>query len=440
MSLWAFRFLLWYVCILMVQPQNRFPVFYSLHIADLSVLAAVGLHIFSAASEKRPPIRFGPGTIVALLLMIASFVSLHSGVYQTSSVWNDYIDMVMKNALVLVLIEAMAFSVKRVWAVQATMMVASLWWVKAGIRLSMVGATYSGDRLMGPAVGLVENPNSFAYMMCLMIPLYLYFYQQTKHKLLRWGYLALALLSVFIVFRTGSRTGILILISIAAFLLPKYGSQYKLAVIIATGVIVFILPMMGALNVARYRTIAISIRSFLGMEVRRSQVVEDQQSIQSALERSAKNRDTWKLIKDHPWFGVGIYANQGLYVHRYPSAVGQVHCEILMAGRQMGVIGMSIYVALLWVLFWSGHRVQRKTRRWWPEVADLGWTFKMQTAVFIVGGAFSPLPWNAPELILVGCASGLRTHLKKLAQGQAAAIEIEAAASRSAGAVQGVTA
>ena len=439
MSLWAFRFLLWYICILMVQPQNRFPVFYSLHIADLSVIGAVGLHIFSAASEKRQPIRFGPGTIVALLLMIASYVSLQSGVYQTSNKWNDYIDMVMKNALVLILIEAMAFSVKRVWAVQATMMVASLWWVKAGIRLSMVGATYSGDRLMGPAVGLVENPNSFAYMMCLMIPLYLYFYQQTKHKLLRWGYLALALLSVFIVFRTGSRTGILILISIAIFLLPKYGSQYKLTVIIATAVIVFLLPMMGALNVARYRTIAISIRSFLGMEVRRSKVVEDEQSIQSALERSAKNADTWKLIKDHPLFGVGIWANQALYAHQYPSAVGQVHCEILMAGRQMGFIGMSIYVALLGVLFWSGQRTQRKTKGWWPEVSDLGWTFKMQTVVFIVGGAFSPLPWNAPELILVGCASGLRTHLKKLIGGDAAAAAAEGVG-QAGGAVQEVAA
>lgn len=55
------------------------------------------------------------------------------------------------------------------------MMMATLWWIKGGVRLSMSGATYAGDRLLGPASSLVENPNAFAYMMCVFIPLYLFF-------------------------------------------------------------------------------------------------------------------------------------------------------------------------------------------------------------------------------------------------------------------------
>ena len=59
MSLWAFRFVLWYICILMVQPQNRFPFLWPLHIADICVVMAVGLHVLSMITEKKPVIRFG---------------------------------------------------------------------------------------------------------------------------------------------------------------------------------------------------------------------------------------------------------------------------------------------------------------------------------------------------------------------------------------------
>ena len=40
-SLWSFRFLLWYVCVLLVQPQNRFTFLWPLHIADISFILAI---------------------------------------------------------------------------------------------------------------------------------------------------------------------------------------------------------------------------------------------------------------------------------------------------------------------------------------------------------------------------------------------------------------
>ena len=76
--------------------------------------------------------------------------------------------------------------------------------MKGGLRLSALGTTYTGDRLMGAAVSLIENPNGFAYMMCVFLPLYLYAYQQAPKKWQKWAFLACALAAVWICTSTDS--------------------------------------------------------------------------------------------------------------------------------------------------------------------------------------------------------------------------------------------
>lgn len=406
-SRWAFRFLLWYICILCVQPQNRFLFLYPLHIADICIVGALGLHLISAAQEGRPVVKFGPATITALLLMFFSLCSLYMGAMQTRSEWNSDIDIIFKNCLVLIMVEAMCFNVQRVWAVQTTLLLATLWWIKGGLRLATAGATYSGDRIMGPAVSLIENPNGFAYLLTVMVPLYLYFFQTSKQKWVRIGFLAVALSAVFIILQTGSRTGLLALIAVGVFLIPKYGAQHKSAIVVGAIAIFFFAGALGQLNVERFKSIPDSIRSFLSSDTEEVDPSQMSQDEQSAWERKMKNRHTWALVKDYIVFGVGIQPDDGLVMEKYYYAGGQVHNEILYAGKQMGIVGMGIYLSFLINLLWQGLKVQRSMTGIWPQVADLGWTLKMQGVVVLVGGFFSPVPWNPIYLVLVGCASAL---------------------------------
>ena len=83
-----------------------------------------------------------------------------------------------------------------------------------------------------------------------------------------------------------------------------------------------------------------------------------------------------------------------------------------MAGRQLGLIGMGLYVGFIGILFFAGDWVRRHTRDW-PGVRDLGWTFQMQAVAFAVGGFFSPGAWNAPMMMLAGSASALFGVLKR---------------------------
>lgn len=410
MSLWAFRFLLWYICIMLVQPQNRFTFLWPLHIADLSFILAVGLHVLACLQREQPLVRMGPATRLALVLMFFTTLSLHFGKYQTSSAWNNWVDLMVKNSLLLVMVESMATSVERIWAVQMTTLFCTLWWVKGGLRLSAMGATLTGDRIGGLAVSLIDNPNGFAYMMCIFLPLYLYAYQQAKKKWIKLFFLACALAAVRIVFDTGSRTGMLTLIALGAFLLPYYTRKHLGALAAIVAAVILIFPMTGEKNRQRFATIPQSIASFFGGE-EKERLGPPTQDEQSAVERRAKNRDSWGLIKENPIFGVGITPDGAYFLDRFPMAGGQVHCEILMAGKQMGLIGMGLYVGFLALILYKGWQVRRLAAQW-PAVRDLGWTFQMQAVAIIVGGAFSPGVWNAPMLLLAGSVSALAGNLQ----------------------------
>ena len=83
-----------------------------------------------------------------------------------------------------------------------------------------------------------------------------------------------------------------------------------------------------------------------------------------------------------------------------------------MAGRQMGMIGMGLYIGFISIMFFGG-RWCRLNSRHWPAVADLGWTFQVQAVALAVGGSFSPLPWHPPMMLLAGSASALVMILRR---------------------------
>jgi len=406
MSLWAFRFLLFYIVVLFVAPQVRFAILHTIHLADICIISAVVLHIMSSARENRSFIRFGPATVLAIILMTMGMLSLHMGPLQSSSAWNGYIDGLMKSALVVILVEAMAYSIQRVWAVIGTIMISTLWWLKAGFRLGLMGATFEGGRIMGPAVNLVSNPNGFAFYLCVVLPVYLYFYSQAKHKVLKWGYIVMVLIGVYSIFNSGSRTGLLTLLVATVLVFPRYGRRHFIAFSASIVGTILILGAVDPANLERFKTIGPSFRTFIGggSDIDMSQMTPDEYS---AFLRSMKNKDGWRLVKDYPAFGVGISADTSLYERDYPYATGVIHNEILMAGRQMGFAGMGIYLAFQAMILFSGLVVMFRMRKIWPDISSLGWVLSVMAVIFIVGGYFATDPWNPFLLVVAAAGSSL---------------------------------
>lgn len=411
MNLLAFRMLLFYITIAFVMPQVRFRFLWPLQIANISAISAMVLHVLSAGHEGKPVIRFGPATILAMLLMICGLLAQYAGVMQPDTAWNGIIDELMKNSLIVILIEAMAYNVKRVWAILATIMISTLWWLKAGFRLTMAGGFLVGSRIMGPAVGLVENPNAFACFMSVTLLIYMYFYQQSRNKWARIGLLTMIFVGVYSVFSTGSRTGLLTLITVGILILLKYGGRQKKSIIFGAVVIYLIFIGVDPSNIARFKTIGPSYRMFfLGeYEGDRSELTPDELS---AMMRAWKNRDTWRLIKDYPFFGVGINPDPELVHDEYGWAAGRVHCEPLSAGKQMGFVGMGLYFGFFLIMFVSGFNVMMKSRKIWPAVSDMGWPFILLAPAMLVGGYFNTNPWNIYLLVVGATASSLWTAWK----------------------------
>lgn len=404
MSTWAFRCLLCYVCIMFVAPQNRFPVLWPLHIADLSFGGAILLHVLACLRTHQPVIRPGWATGLGIAVMGWAAVCNTLGPFQSGWAWNVWMDILYKNIGLLILMESMCDTRERCWSAMMTLLFCSVYWLKAGIRLATAGATYSGDRLMGAAIGMLENPNGMAYMLVLVLPLYLYVFQAAKGKTERVLFLAGVVADLFIVLKTGSRTGLVTLLVMSIWILKKYVRHHPLGLIGAGVVFCFLLPLTGEKNVQRFKTIPQSAMSFLGFHVERENRPLNQDE-QSAEERSAKNRDTWKLIKAYPLHGVGMHPNER-YLSQYPMASGQVHCEILMVGKQMGFPGMLLYLGMLGQIWLCGRTI-RLMHVGWSGMSELGWVYQLQAIAILIGGFFCPLPWHGPMMVIASSSSAL---------------------------------
>ena len=265
--------------------------------------------------------------------------------------------------------------------------------------------------MMGAAIGLVENPNSLAYMMCFYLPLYLYAREHSKAKWERWGYFLMLVSAVFVIFKTGSRTGVVGLVALGMFILPRHLVRNPKGVVLSVVVVALMLPMTGKQNIERFKTIPQSMVAFFqGRSVATDRPMT--QDEQSADERRIKNVHTWELIKRHPMFGAGINPDSSSLPGDLPMAQGQVHCEILAMGFRFGIFGMLLYIVAWYTVAVCGWQTERELG-WWPAMGGLGWTFLLQLIVLMVGGSFCTLPWHPPMMILLASASALASLCKE---------------------------
>ena len=403
-SLWSFRFVLWYICILWVQPQMRFNFLVPLRIANTAFIIAVVFHVLAAMQEGRALIRWGVATKLGVSIIVLALMSLYLAPFQTDRSL-DAIETIWKPVVLMIMLEAMVTNVKRAWAVMATVAIATLWWMKAGFRLATAGESFRGERLMGPAIGLMDDPNAFAYMVVIIVPIYMYMSRFTTNKWVGRGYLAMTLLSVYIVIETGSRSGFVAMLVMGLLLAVHHWKTQKMNIVLAVLGIALIFPFTTESNRERVLSLADSFRTFVHGEIKDPNRTMTQDE-QSSMERRQKNEDTWRLIKAYPVLGAGVNPNQSLHASEYPHAVGIVHCEILRAGYQMGLGGMVLYAGILMTTIVYGWKNYKKYAGW-PEMRELSWTLFAAGVTVSVAGFFGSFPWNPMTLTFCALASSL---------------------------------
>ena len=408
---WSFRFVLWYILVLLTQPHFRFPFLIPFHLGDIAIAGGVGFHIIHCMENSRPFFFFGPATKLATLLMLVALMSHYFNPNQIDTTWNVDIDGLVKVCVVVILLEAQSDTIYRSVAILGTTVVGTLWWIKGGVRLASAGMTWgSGDRLMGANVSIIKNPNDFAYLMVFMIPAYFYFFRISKNIYLRLVFLGCMGGASYIALETGSRTGFLALATALILIIPIMWIHYKTTLIgsVVVGVLLFGLISVG--NIDRFKSIKESVLVIFKQQEGYSEDVS-QVDAESAESRVIKARAVWSVILDYPFMGVGTNPRPRLFEGR-ENAGGMVHNEILMAGRHMGFPGMIIYLVAILMPIVLGLRIHRMAKDYWPEIAALGLTVATQSCVVIVGGMFSPSLFHFPHMLTLTVAAGTYVHLK----------------------------
>lgn len=392
----------------------RFPILQTLHIADISFASAILFHVLAVAQEGDRMIRWGIASKLAVALLVLATVSLYMAPFQTRHDFNS-METIWKQVALILLVEATATSVERVWAVLTTIAIATLWWMKAGFRLAAAGESFRGDRLMGPAVGLMDDPNAFAYMVVIIIPLHMYLSKFTTSKWVGKAYLAMVMLAVYIVIETGSRSGFVAMLVMALLIVIHHWKRQKVNIILAVLGVVLIIPFTSQSNLDRVLSLGDSFRSFVLGETKDPDrgMTQDEQS---SLERRMKNKDTLRLIKNYPVLGAGVSANQSLHASEYPHAVGIVHCEILRAGYQMGIGGMVIYGSIIAVIIAFGWKLYIYYGDW-VEMREMAWTLFAAGVTVSVAGFFGSFPWNPMTLTYCALVSSLMLLSKEHVRG-----------------------
>ena len=398
LRVWALRFVLFFILVLITQPHFRFTQLMVLRLGKLTFGLAFVFHVIDCMGSGRALIRLGAATKLALVLLTFVLLTHYFNPNQWNHRPNALYDSLWKVCAVVIILEAQMDNIYRSAAVLGTLAVGTLWWLKGGVRLAQAGATWgTGDRLMGANVSIIQNPNDFAYQLVFIIPVYFFFYNVVRHKYVKWAMLGLVFVAAFIALETGSRTGLLAFGALIMVMLPRLIREYKGALMVGVvGMVVLWAVIISPGNKERLGGVFDAIAIGLGMK-EESQTAVVKADAESAGSRRIKAKAAWDAIMKYPVLGMGTNPDPAVYPD--PNAGGMVHNEILMAGRTMGLPGMVIYLLSLIIPIRLGNQVFRRAKVYWPEIAELGYAVRNQMVVVILGGAFSPSLFHFPHMM-----------------------------------------
>jgi probable O-glycosylation ligase (exosortase A-associated) len=252
--------------------------------------------------------------------------------------WPKFIEFT-KIIIMALLMTAMVDSEKRVrWLLLVTLGAIGLLAVRANIGIIL---SRGAARISGPG-GAFEDNNDFALLLNMALPMMIYFGRGEAKRWLRWGFYALAGMTLITILFTYSRGGFLGLCVLLIALAFK--TRYKLTGLMAGLVLITVL-----------------------LAVVPSDIVQRLSTIQTAAQadESARSRlRAWRvslwIIKDHPVFGVGLRNILEVYT-RYGAEedVRVSHNAYLQMAVDAGLPALVLFVGAIGLCYWR----LRKTRK-----------------------------------------------------------------------------
>ena len=215
----AFKALVTFTAILLLAPQEWFPVLKSLRIALLAATVSFVAYMFDSAVRRRPVSTFSPEMGICLALVAWSILTIPLSYWPGGSV-TELTEHFLKAVMFFWLIGTLVITKKRLMVFTWTLVLCSIPLAATGVQNFLAGEFVTSrraevQRIAGYAgSGIASNPNDLALMLNLLIPIMGALLVMAKKPALKAAAALTMLLSVATVVITFSRAGFIALITV----------------------------------------------------------------------------------------------------------------------------------------------------------------------------------------------------------------------------------
>lgn len=327
----AFWALMGFTFILLLAPQERFPVLAPLRIAMLVALLAIVAHAFSRLSRGLPVMALNAPTIILLCLVGWALATAPFSYWPGGSV-TYLLENFSKTVIVFILLANVVDSRGKLQRFSWGLVLMSIPLAMTTVQNFLSGVSLqTGDRVAGYSAGLTANPNDMALMLNLILPLCIALLLASSRAGVRLLLASIACLLTVAIVATFSRAGFLTLIVTGLtyfWLYRKRAERVWIPVIVALALLA--LPMMPSGYVERISTIV---------------NIEDD-STHSAETRLNDMKAAATLTVANPLVGAGI----GMNVLALNEVRGEtwtaVHNVYLQYLVELGLPGLGLFLLL----------------------------------------------------------------------------------------------
>lgn len=280
-------------------------------------------------------------------------------------------------------------------------------------------ASAGGHNVIGPAGTMIADRNHLSTALALTLPLLFYLFQQSSHRLIRLGFLGGFVLVALAIVGSGSRGGFIALAVVSGWLVITSRKRWSALALLAVMAVLFV-TFAPAEWFSRLSTIetAAEDESFMG------RVIAWQVSSAIAL--------------GNPVFGGGFHAVQVQAVWneflRAPSLLGflnlpipdfnakaahSIYFEIM---GDMGFVGLFIFLGILFHAIRTRYVIKRQLRNMGPQwlwARDMADMLMLGIIAYMAGGAAVSLGYFEVIYMVVMLMEMLRLHVARAVATQA---------------------
>jgi probable O-glycosylation ligase (exosortase A-associated) len=395
----AFSALVAFTAILLLSPQNWFPVLKVLRIAFLAAGTAIGAHIMERTVRQRPATAFNPEIGIALTLVAWSIVTLPASVWPGGSVavlTNHY----LKAVAFCWLIGTLVTTTDRLRTLCWTLAICSIPLAATGVVNYLEGVFIPNpvagvQRIYGYTSGLASNPNDLALMLNLIIPIAGALLLSTRRPATRLFALAVLLLCMTGVVVTFSRAGFL---TLAAIVVAFFGVLVRRRTPGPAAAVLLIAlavpPLLPDGYLARLSTIT------------------DMQT-----DRTGSAQGRWRdsvvaagVFVENPIIGAGIGQDILVLNKERGETWRRVHNAYLQYAVDLGLPGVLLFIWLHIMCFRSARAVEKRSIGV-PELRELAILaagVQVSLIAFGVAALFHPIAYQFYFFCIAGLAIALK--------------------------------